>query len=82
MSEKRFGTNSKGIKRIEYHKKGVIVLDKTRLEFELKKLNKEELTKLFLKLKDVNLKLVERIELLEDQFDDLTDLDTLIKSIK
>jgi len=57
-------------------------MDKTRLEFELKKLNKEELTRLFLKLKDVNLKLVERIKLLEDQFDELTDLDTLLESIK
>ena len=52
------------------------------LEIKLGKLNKEELTRLFLKLKDVNLKLVERIELLEDQFDELTDLDTLIKSVK
>lgn len=57
-------------------------MNKADLEIKLGKLNKEELTKLFLKLKDVNLKLVERIELLEDQFDELTDLDTLIKSVK
>ena len=57
-------------------------MNKADLEIKLGKLNKEELTKLFLKLKDVNLKLVERIELLEDQFDELTDIDTLIKSVK
>lgn len=57
-------------------------MDKQELEYELENLDKKKLITLFLKLKDINLKMGERNALLEDQLDDLTDFDTLLKSVK
>lgn len=56
-------------------------MDRNDLEFELNLLDKDELVRLFIKVKDINTKLAARLELVEGQLDELTDFNTLIESI-
>lgn len=51
------------------------------LRCELNSLSKEKLIDLFIKAKDINNKLSERVYLLENQINDMTDLDKLIQDI-
>ena len=57
-------------------------MDRDELEYEFRKLEIEKIVDLFLKLRNINSKLAERLELVETQLDELTDFDTLLESIK
>lgn len=57
-------------------------MDIIKLSFELNNLEKEELIRLVVKLKSIISRLQKRIDLLEDDVDNLIGLDKLIESIK
>lgn len=51
------------------------------LIFELNQLDKDHLISLFIRLKNINNKLLTRVNLLENQLNELTSFDDLINSI-
>ena len=53
-----------------------------KIESEFADIDKEKLVELFLKVKQVNVMLMERVRLLENQINELIDIDTLINSMK
>lgn len=56
-------------------------MDEAKLREELCDLDKKQLIELFINQKNINLKLCDRLEKVENQLDKLTDLDSLIESL-
>ncbi len=56
-------------------------MDEAALKEELLELDKERLVDLFIKLKKINLKLCNRLDKVENQLNELTNLDSLIDDL-
>ncbi len=56
-------------------------MDEVALKEELLELDKERLVDLFIKLKKINLKLCNRLDKVENQLNELTNLDSLIDDL-